>query len=270
MLHASEIIVRRGGKRILDEISISVIGGELVALLGPSGAGKSTLLATLCGDLRPSAGHVWMAGRPMAEWSLRERALRRAVLPQVQTLSFPLSALDVVLMGRAPHITMTASSQDAAIAHAALQWVQAEHLSARLYPTLSGGERQQVQLARVLAQVWGRTGRGDCYVFLDEPTTGLDPAHQHRTLAVARQLATEGAAVVMVLHDLNLAAQYADRLLLLRAGLLAAEGPPAEVLQEDVVRHVFGIEALVTQHPVLDCPLVVPTAALHMPQRPIA
>lgn len=260
MLHASEITVSRGGKRIVDEVSVSIIGGEMVALVGPSGAGKSTLLRTLCGDLTPVGGEVWMAGRPVSAWSLAERAVRRAVLPQHASLTFPLTVFDVVLMGRAPHTVLAEGPQDRAIVEAALQWVEASHLKARLYPSLSGGEQQRVQLARVLAQVWGRPKNGDCYIFLDEPTTGLDLVHQHRTLSIAKQLAHDGAAVVMVLHDLNLAAQYCDRLLMMRAGQVVIEGRPGDVLNPSTIASVFRMDVTVMPHPTLPCPLVVPMA----------
>jgi iron complex transport system ATP-binding protein len=259
MLHASEISVRREGERILDDVSVSIIGGEVVALVGPSGAGKSTLLQALSGDIKPSSGEVWMAGKPMHHWSLRERALRRAVLPQFAHLELPMTVLDVVLLGRTPHNAQSTTS-NVAIADAALLWVRANGLRQRLYTTLAAGERQRVQLARVLAQSWGRAKNGDCYVFLDEPAAGLDMLHQHQTLSVAKQLAHEGAAVVVVLHDLNLAAQYCDRLILLRSGRLLAEGRADEVLVEPTIRATFGMDALITRHPTLPCPMVVPLA----------
>src|SRR5687768_16374050 len=125
MLHANEVMIRRAGKRIVDTVSMSVIGGELVALLGPSGAGKSTLLRALCGDIAASAGEVWLGGKPVGQWSPRERALRRAVLLQTSPLSFPMTALDVVLMGRLPHVRTAEGPRDVAIADAALAWVEA-------------------------------------------------------------------------------------------------------------------------------------------------
>ena len=258
MLHASELIVRRGGKRIIDEVSMSIIGGELVALMGPSDAGKSTLMGVLAGDIKPSGGSVWMGGKPMEQWTLRERALRRAVLPQLASLTSPLDAFDVVRSGRAPHIAMTESRQDRDISEAALRWVQAEELRDRPYSTLSGGERQRVHLARVLAQIWARPPQGDCYVFLDEPTIGLDLVHQHLMMNVAREVANDGAAVILVLHDLNLAAQYCDRLLLLRAGKLHSEGHPRTLLTPPTISRVFGMDVHVIPHPSHDCPLVIP------------
>lgn len=268
MLHAQELIIRRNGKRIVGDVSLSVIGGEIVALLGPSNAGKSTLLRALCGDVVPSAGTAWLGGKRVGEWSARELATRRAVLPQHASLNYPLSAFDVVLTGRAPHMTVAASKQDYAVAEAALAWADASHLRPRLYPSLSGGEQQQVQLARVLAQVWGQARRGDCYVFLDEPTQGLDPLHQHRTMSVAKQLAADGAAVLLIMHDINLAAQYCDRLMMMRSGRLLHEGKPHDVLTPDTIAEVFRVETQVSAHPTLPCPWVVPTAAMRKERAP--
>jgi iron complex transport system ATP-binding protein len=169
----------------------------------------------------------------------------------------------VALMGRLPHLKGAESARDYEIAHAALEAVEAEHLAERLYTTLSGGEKQRVQLARVLAQIWeARHDETDTdgarFLLLDEPTSNLDLAHQHSTLGVARRFAREGVGVLVILHDLNLAAQYADRILMLNDGRIAHAGSPREVLTRDAIHEVFGVEAIVTRHPSADCPLVVP------------
>ena len=228
---------------------MSLIGGELVGLLGPSGSGKSTLLRALAGEIEVSQGDVWLAGQPLVAWSLQDLAVRRALLPQNPDGAFAIRAIEVVLLGRAPHGMASPTYEDIAIAHQALDWTEAGHLAERVFTTLSGGERQQVQLARVLAQMWGRPPQGDCYIFLDSPTFGLDLKHQHRTLAVARQLARDGAAVAMVLHDINNAAHYCDRLLMLREGHLVAEGTPREVITPATLRRVFDVHVVVTDHP---------------------
>jgi iron complex transport system ATP-binding protein len=257
MLAARELSVVASGRFLLREVSCALGPGELLAVVGPNGAGKSTLLKVLCGDIAPSAGEVALEGRPLRSWKHLEQARRRAVLPQESSLGFPFTALEVALMGRHPHLRGAESAHDVAIAHEALELARARQLADRLYPTLSGGEKQRVQLSRVLAQIWEVPESGSRYLLLDEPTNNLDLAHQHGLLQVAKRLAREGAGVFAVLHDLNLAAQYADRLLLLQAGRVAAVGAPHEVITEALIGSVFATPVVVTRHPCLDCPLVV-------------
>lgn len=206
-----------------------------------------------------------MNGRLLADWSLMERAQVRAVMPQDSTLSFPFTVLEVVLMGRTPHLKGAESLRDYQIARAALEAVDARHLEERLYPTLSGGERQRVQLARVLAQIWEETTE-DRYLRLDEPTSNLDLSHQHSTLSVARHFAHQGVGVLVVLHDLNLAAQYADCVLMLNKGKIINYGTPAEVFTRELIRETFGLQVMVGKHPTMECPLIIPTPKLHLSQ----
>jgi iron complex transport system ATP-binding protein len=232
--------------------------GEVVAVTGPNGAGKSTLLKVLTGELKPTSGTVFMQERALSLWPLRERARLRAVLPQDFMLSFPFMALEVVLMGRSPH-GHGESRRDYDIAYQALALTGVGNLAGRLYPTLSGGERQRVQLARVLAQIWEAPVDGRSrYLLLDEPTASLDLSHQHATLRIARDFARQGAGVLAVLHDLNLAAQYADRIVILQAGRMLADGPPLQVLQPELIDRAFAMPVMVIPHPLQNCPLVVP------------
>ena len=246
---------------LLADISLDLQPGEVVAVIGPNGAGKSTLLRLLCGDLLPTHGDVCLAGTSLAAWPLRQRAQRMAVLLQEAALAFPFTTLEVVLMGRTPHLYGAEGPTDYAIAHATLAVVDMLALAQRRYPTLSGGERQRVQLARVLAQVWDAPARGACYLLLDEPTSSLDLAHQHSILAAVRHFARQGAGVLIILHDLNLAAQYADRIVLLKAGYQLATGAPHEVLTSETLLTAFTLPVHVLPHPSLPCPLVVPAAS---------
>jgi iron complex transport system ATP-binding protein len=291
LIEARGVHVRVGRKALLEGVSLNVSPGEVVAVVGPNGAGKSTLRRALCGDVDLSGGEVRMCGRALAEWTALERARVRAVMPQDSTLTFPFTVLEVALMGRLPHLRGAEGARDYEVAYEALEAVEARHLAERLYPTLSGGEKQRVQLARVLAQIWEPAARGEdesghtgeaehkdkregkdkhehkgenrharkCerFLLLDEPTSNLDLAHQHGTLAVARRFAREGVGVLVVLHDLNLAAQYSDRVLMLKDGRVARYGRPREVLTREAIREVFGVESVVTDHPSADCPLVV-------------
>lgn len=253
MLRAENLLVTRGGRQVLRDISLELQPGQVLGVLGPNGAGKSTLLAALCGELQPAQGQVSLAGRPLAEWAGQQRARRLAVLPQASTLGFAFRVEEVVALGRLPHDS--GRERDAEIIEAALQAADASHLSGRSYLALSGGERQRVHLARVLAQLW--PGEQGCVLLLDEPTSMLDPLHQHTTLQAVRAFADRGGAVLLILHDLNLAARYCDRILLLEQGAARAIGSPAQVLQQDSLKAVFGIEVLVQPHPERGHPLII-------------
>jgi iron complex transport system ATP-binding protein len=258
MLEAIDVTVTAGRATLLKRVSLAVAPGEVVALLGENGAGKSTLLRVLCGDLSPRAGAVLLSRRPMYLWSMAERARRRAVLPQRVDVAFGFTALEVALMGRLPHDGGVVTDEGIAIARAALARVDASRLEQRVVQTLSGGEAARVQLARVLAQLWGRDAAAARFLLLDEPTASLDPAHQHLTLERVRAAAREQAlGVLVVLHDVNLAAQYADRIALLKGGRLLGAGPPHEVLTPESLAACYGVDALVLPHPRRAAPLVV-------------
>ncbi len=241
LIEARRIHVNVGSKPLLEDISLRVIPGNVLAVVGPNGAGKSTLRKALCGDTQLSGGEVFMNGRALADWSLLERAQVRAVMPQDSTLNFPFTVLEVVLMGRTPHLKGAEGVHDYEIAHAALEAVEAGHMEERLYLTLSGGERQHVQLARVLTQVWEKSAGVDRYLLLDEPTSNLDLSHQHSTLMVARRFAHEGVGVLVILHDLNLAAQYADRVVMLNKGRMVNYGTPSEVFTHEAIYETFAL-----------------------------
>jgi iron complex transport system ATP-binding protein len=263
MLEAQNITVTKGGKELLAGVSLTARAGAVTAVLGANGAGKSTLLKVLTGEIKSADGAVRLGGQALRQWDATELARARAVLPQSFALNFPFKAFEVALLGRAPHVRFSETERDKAIARAALAQVEAAEFSARLYPTLSGGEKQRVQLARVLAQIWEPPAGGARYLLLDEPTASLDLAHQHQTLRTARQFASAGVCVLAVLHDLNLAAQYADEILLLQAGQVYTQGSPQAVLTPANIKEVFGLEALVTEHPQIRAPLVIPVGAGH-------
>lgn len=256
MIQAIGVSRRIGSKVLLNGIDLTVEAGTVLALVGPNGAGKSTLLKILSGEIEPSAGQVLLGGEPIGALSPRRRACLRAVLPQDGSVAFPLSAHEVVLLGRSPHEGAGETLRDRTIARLAMSMTDTLALAERSFPTLSGGERQRVQTARVIAQIWD--GGEPRALFLDEPTSSLDVAHQHETLQQARRMAGESCAVVCVLHDLNLAAQYADRVAVLSRGVIRADGPPSRVLEPSLLEEVFDVRALVVPHPELTCPLVVP------------
>ncbi len=257
-LWAQHITVKIGEKTLLDDVSVEVKPGEIVAVIGPNGAGKSTLLNAVTGDIGLQGGDVQMGHKPLKKWSLRERARVRGILAQSVPLSFAFNVLEVVMMGRSPHIKGRESARDYEIAHQALGLAGVAHLQERTYTTLSGGERQRVQLARVLAQIWEPIDGETRYLLMDEPTNNLDLTHQHSTLRVARQFADEGVGVMVILHDLNLAAEYADYILLLHEGVMLDYGAPEAVLTQENILHAYQMPTIITAHPISKRPLVVP------------
>lgn len=235
------------------DISLALEPGTILGLTGPNGAGKSSLLRLIAGDIPLSAGRLLLAGKPREAWPRRLLARRLAYLPQLSLLNFPYTVEEVVAMGRMPHDTGVAI--DAGIVAQALAATDIASLRERLYTRLSGGEKQRVQLARVLSQVWN-AGPG-ALLLLDEPTNALDLSHQHMVLAAVRTLAERGCAVVLASHDLNLVAGLADRVAVLQQGRVAALGAPREIFTPQLFREVFAIDVLVQPHPERDQPLVI-------------
>lgn len=271
MIEAARLSITRGARGarvVLREVSLTVRPAEVLAVLGPNGSGKSTLLAALAGTLRPSRGTVSLDGRCLSLWPGPELARRRAVLLQEARLDFALTVLEVVLLGRLPHLGPHAheSPRDLAIATASLERVGARHLAGRPYPELSGGERQRVQIARALSQLQAEDAGPDRarYLLLDEPTASQDLAQQQLLLRLVRALAAEGVGVLVVLHDLNQAALCADRIALLRDGQLVACGEPGAVLTPPHIEAVFGVRVQRLGGPL---PMLVP---IPLPARPAA
>ncbi|MFT4288870.1 heme ABC transporter ATP-binding protein [Nocardioides sp.] len=236
MLSVKDVSVEIGPARILDGVSLRIEAGEHVALVGPNGAGKSTLLAVLAGDLAPSRGEATLDGVDLAAWKYLALARHRAVLTQEHRLAFGFRAGEVVAMGRAPWARTPREDDDETVVADALRRTEIEQLRDRVFPTLSGGEKARVSFARILAQETP-------LVLLDEPTAALDLRHQDQVLAQARRLASAGHAVVTVIHDLSVAAAYADRICVLADGTVAADGTPEEVLRPELIGRVY-------EHPV--------------------
>jgi len=248
------VVFRAADRALVDDVSLEIRAGEVVALVGPNGAGKSTLLGLLAGDLRPAAGGVLLHGEPVSALSARALALRRAVLPQQTLARFAFTVEEVVAMGRSPHVGPLSRLQarDLDAVRAAMAGAEVVELAERRFPTLSGGEAARAALARVLAQEAP-------VLLLDEPTAALDLRHQEMVMRLARKLArgARRSAVVVVLHDLNLASAWADRIGVMAGGRLVTCAPPWEALTADLVRRVFDHSVIVARHPARDCPLVV-------------
>ena len=235
MLEATGLCLARDGKTVIDNLDVTLSGGERVALIGPNGAGKSTLLRLLTGFLAPDRGECRLGDRVMSAWPREQLARRRAVMRQQNNLTFAQSAQSGVAMGRAPW----PEKQTSQIVAEVMQLTGCDSLAYRDYRQLSGGEQQRVQLARVLAQLW-QEGRPRGWLFLDEPTSALDLFWQQQTLRLLRQLTRTGdLTVCTVLHDLNLASLWADRILLLHAGKLVAQGTPQTVMTEKTLKRWY-------------------------------
>lgn len=237
MMSASGIEFAYGDRTVLDSVDLEAPHGQVLGLVGPNGSGKTTLLRTLYGSLKAKRGAVLIDHDELTSLSAREIARRVAVVVQEASGDLPLLVSDMVLLGRTPHRSGFArrGSEDDFVAAAALAQVGALHLAEKPFDGLSGGERQRVLIARALAQE-------SSHLLLDEPTNHLDVRYQHEVLDLARSLAIQGGrTVVVVLHDLNLAATYCDRLLLLQAGRVVGAGTPDEVLTPELLQSVYEV-----------------------------
>jgi len=251
VLSARGIGVSFGDREILAGVDLDVRAGEVVALVGPNGAGKSTLLSVLAGDREPSAGTVLVSGAPVAAWTGIELAMRRGVLPQRSDVSFPFTVEQIVRMGREPWRNTDREDADDDVYDWAIRVTDVSTLTRREFPSLSGGEQARSALARVLAQEPG-------LLLLDEPTASLDISHQEQVLGIARERAALGDGVVVVLHDLGLAAAYADRVVVIHSGGVAADGRPEAVMTGALLSRVYGCAIETFPHPRTGALLVVP------------
>jgi iron complex transport system ATP-binding protein len=251
IIELRNVSVSYGSREVLHEIDLEVHAGEFVALVGSNGAGKSTMIDVMAGDRSPDKGSVVLLGRPLPTWSARDLAGHRAYLTQHTRLTFDFLVEEVVGFG----ISMP---DDDAI-DAAMERGGVSALRGRRITELSGGERRRVHFARLLAQIHER--QQSELVLLDEPTASLDPKHAHHLLETTFDLTRSGSAVVVVLHDLNLAATFADRVVLLSGGRLLAEGHPKDVFTSERLEEVFEVPTRVMPHPDHGRPLVISAGA---------
>jgi iron complex transport system ATP-binding protein len=260
VIELSNLSVRLSGKSVIEAVSFTAAPGQLTAICGPNGSGKTTVVKAMSGELSYQ-GSVRLHGeevRDMKPWVL---ALARGVLPQASYISFPFTVREIVRMG----LTSGANSQPQQadrIAGEALAAVDLAGFEGRFYQELSGGEQQRVQFARVLCQIPQPIANGrPCWLLLDEPVSSLDISHQLSIMQLARRFAAAGGGVIAVMHDLNLTALSADRIILLKGGRLAAEGTTASVLTDDNLAAVFGCRLHVNRVPANGIPFVLPHSA---------
>lgn len=246
MLTIEAISYEINKRKLVNEITFNLFPGEMLAILGANGAGKSTLIRMLSGELKPSSGRILFNGALLSSVAPEKLARQRAVLNQKSNVNMDFLCGQIVMMGRYPHFKTKPGKKDDQIVEETLTACGVEHLKERPYFTLSGGEQQRVQLARVLAQVWDQHG---ALILMDEPVTGMDLKYQQQTLAIMKALSRRNFMVISILHELNLAAQYADRILMLKNGRKWQDGTPAEVLKPKHIYSVFSVDTEVNIHP---------------------
>lgn len=246
MLRVEKLNYEVKGRKLLKDVSFHVRKGEVLALLGANGAGKSTLMKVLCGEYRPDIGAISLNGKPLDAYDPRILARQRAMLSQQQHVALAFTVQEIVMMGRYPHFKNRPSAHDIAVVKEVMAICGVEDFGERVFSSLSGGEQQRVQLARSLAQVWDNP---DSLLLLDEPISALDMHYQQKVLAIAKALARRGFIVVIVVHDVNFAATYADRIIMLKHGRKLFDGSPIEVLTPHNIYTVFSVEAVVELNP---------------------
>nr|WP_068890122.1 heme ABC transporter ATP-binding protein [Pedobacter panaciterrae] len=259
MIRVEELTYKVGNRQLVDGLSFEAHSGEMLAILGANGAGKSTLMKLLCREMRPSSGKIYIKEKELMNYRLEDLAKTRAVLSQHNTLSVSFVVDELVMMGRYPHFDQKPASNDFAVVRRVMQDTGISHLSGRDYNTLSGGEQQRVQLARVIAQVYETP---NACLLLDEPTNGLDIQFQQQIMVLARKLADSGYCVICILHDINYASRFADRILMLKNGKKVAEGMPIEVINCENIHETFSIKVKLMACEDYNCPLVIPATSV--------
>lgn len=255
VLSITQLNVTAWGTSLLEGINLEVEAGNILSIIGPNGAGKTTLLNTIRNSIQPTSGQVLLSGVKINQWANAELAKHFAVLPQQSLLNFPFAVEEVVSLGRIPH--SSGNLVDGKIVEEVANLLDITHLFGRSYTRLSGGEKQRVQLARVMAQIWRAEDSGERLLLLDEPTNALDLGHQRQLMQLIRKFAQQGVAVVMVMHDIDLAASYSDEILALSCGRSIAQGKAEDVVVPDVLKTLYGVEIDVLQHPKTGRPVLL-------------
>ncbi len=249
MIDVQAVSFRVKKKTLVNNVSLQIQPGEFIVVMGANGAGKSTLLKMIAGSLQPTSGLVFFNDKKLKEYTVEELAQKRAVLSQHYHISFPLTAREIVMMGRYPYFNHQPTHKDESIVNEALQRMQVQDLSDRDYNTLSGGEAQKIQMCRVLAQIGEISQDENKLLLLDEPVSHLDIKYQHQLLQQARSLCENKVAVLAVLHDINLSLKYADRILFMKDGLLIRSLSKNESIDAHLLKEVFDVDANVLTMP---------------------
>lgn len=260
MSYAGEhIAFSASGKSILRSISLAIRSGEFTAVAGPNGAGKSTLLKIISGELTPESGRVTINGAPLRQISVRNLSLLRAVLPQHTSVTFPFTVEEIVALGRSPHTASYRENRE--MMRQAMLLTDTLRFRDRYWHTLSGGERQRVMLARVIAQILPEHSKTPKYLLLDEPASWLDMARQQEIFSIVNQLCSRNIGVLAVVHDLNLAAAFADRMIFIKNGQVVAEGSIPETFTKEIIASVYDCPVKIWRESALGVPFVISGAA---------
>ncbi len=255
MLAAEKLSYSHKKFQILEQIDLQVNEGELLVIVGPNGAGKSTLLSLLAHEMADNEHRIFFKKKTFEDWDLKELPLHKAKFSQQNSNDIPLSVNDVVMMGRYPYFNAIPRLQDTEAIEKSMAETDVLHLKNRDYNTLSGGERQRVHLARVLAQLENEVS--EKLLFMDEPLNNLDVLHQHRILHTVKNFTERGNTAILVLHDLNLAAQFADKVLLLKNGKVVNHGKPEMVFTKEIISKVYNFPCTICLNPINQNPLII-------------
>ncbi|WP_419868182.1 heme ABC transporter ATP-binding protein [Chryseobacterium sp. CT-SW4] len=255
MIKAHQINYKHKEFHILEGVDVSLEYGEFLAIVGPNGAGKSSLLSILAHEVKQGKQQVLFKDRPIEKWDILELSKNKAKFSQHNSNDIPLQVKDVVLMGRYPYFDSQPGKEDLEAMNNMMYETDIYHLKDRDYNTLSGGEKQRVHLSRVLAQLQNEIAHK--LLFLDEPLNNLDIKHQYKALEIIKKFTDKANSAIVVLHDLNLAARFADKVLLMKSGKVAAYGTPEEVFTSGIISEAYNFPCSIFKHPVSDNPMII-------------
>jgi iron complex transport system ATP-binding protein len=259
MLKAENILYKIGSANILQNISATFLPNEFNVILGPNGSGKSSFLKICSAEINNFSGDVFYDTINIKNASKESLAKYRAVMSQQPELSFPLTVAEVVMMGRYPHFNFNPTKNDENICEAVITKMNLTAFTERNYLTLSGGEKQRVQYARVLAQIWEAPTASNRFLFLDEPLNNLDIKYQQEFLQIAKTFTQKNTVLIAVLHDINIAIQFADKVFFLKEGKLVAQGKPTEIVTVSLLKNIFDVDCSIIENPSTGKPLVIYT-----------
>lgn len=254
MIKAHQISYKHKEFHILDGVDVSLDYGEFLAIVGPNGAGKSSLLSVLANEVK-NRQKVLFKDKAINEWNVKELSKHKAKFSQHNSNDIPLEVQDVVMMGRYPYFDAQPGKEDTEAVEGMMKETDIFHLKSREYNTLSGGEKQRVHLSRVMAQLQNDIAHK--LIFLDEPLNNLDIKHQYKALEIIRNFTQKGNSAIVVLHDLNLAAQFADKILLMKSGKVSAYGTPQEVFTAENISHAYNFPCTICGHPITNNPMII-------------
>ncbi|KQT30956.1 heme ABC transporter ATP-binding protein [Chryseobacterium sp. Leaf405] len=254
MIKAQQINYKHKEFHILDSVDVSLGYGEFLAIVGPNGAGKSSLLSVLANEVK-SKQEILFKDKNISDWQVRELSKHKAKFSQHNSNDIPLEVKDVVMMGRYPYFDAQPRQEDHEAMNNMMYETDVYHLKDREYNTLSGGEKQRVHLSRVMAQLQNEIEKK--LVFLDEPLNNLDIKHQYKALEIIKKFTENSNSAIVVLHDLNLAAQFADKILLMKSGKVAAYGTPTEVFTAENISKAYNFPCTICEHPITNNPMII-------------